>query len=1084
MKKPSRHSLLNSAVTAGAVLALPVTAPAYPFSALTLPGPGNPADASIYAGDVNGDSLTDVAIHDSDSTLTWFMNTGGGNFIGSHVLSVTNFNVDRAAVADLDADGDADAVLVLDNPNANYNNSELAVFINNGSGFTKTQQFAIPGYLSYRGVPLVAADVDNDGDIDVATSLSAYASPNDPPGSVIICLNNGSGTLAAPVKIDNDTPEYPDGMTAGDFNNDGKTDLCVGHSQTSTTGTINAGIYLYSGLGQGNFGAPLELVALDHSAGFLEAADLNRDGRMDLISQNDSYPAGIRWRSNTGGSFSSHTNLYRQDGAGHAVGRAAPADLDEDGDPDIVWGRYSQATGYDVLWSRNTGAGQFEPPAVLLSGLTDMVRSIRPMDADLDGDMDLVMVTRAGLAVSLNKAIHRKVEPVFPTVNASAVLTGEPRLASADFDRDGDEDLLVLSPGDGTVRWLPANGGAFGAAITISTAAAGATAMATGDVTGDGLTDVVIGMPALGQLHVLRNVGNGATWQTQLMPHLADVRALHVADVDMDGACDVVASSMSTYRTVLFRNVNRNATSWTQEQVSTTINAVDQIQTVQFKRPGRPEILLTSYDPEVGMCQVRQLSWVNNAWSAVLLAQGNGGSSVTTAADLNGDLTNDFVRSLGWGAGWQPNYNNGTFNPAQTIAGLPEGLRCGRLADLNGDGKADLVAAGSGIVVCAMNTGGGSFAAPVTVHTAPGAVFRDVVVFDFERDGDLDLAVANAASDQVRVLVNRAGQFDTVSSRQNNGQNFMAGEEKTMIHTTFEHLGTTGDDALTLRNFRIQLHATSILAGGGFSLGAPLTAVEAAGLFEKITIYRDLGTAGTYDAGVDPVVATVNNFAAISGGYLTLPVTGPAAQFTCSQGQTMSFLLRPKMRSPYNTTLNAFNLTVVIESGGTAVVQNGISPDWHLRDRGTTGTYSSTGVVFKPSPLQQWRFNYWNTYDNTGLAANTADPDGDGLTNLVEYALNSPPTVRQDSAAVEVIPFGNAGYVRVNLARYLDPKVKVTVETSTNLATWTTLATRTGDNAWSGVQPVLNEWGTTTEAIFLAGNHKRLMAKLKVEQLP
>ncbi len=1084
MNKLIRPLRPQTALAAGLLLVLPSAAMAFPFGPLSLAWAGDPGDDSICAGDVNGDALTDIAIQASNSTLNWFVNTGGGNFTSSHVLSAAGFRVDRAQAADLDNDGDADAVLVLDNPNVSYNNSELAVFINHGSGFTKTQQFAIPGYLSYEGVPLVAADVDNDGDLDIATSLSAYASPNDPPGSVIVCLNNGSGTLAAAVKIDSDTPEYPNGMVAGDFNNDGKTDLCVGHSQTTTTGNINAGIYLYSGLGQATFGAPLELVALDHSAGYLEAADLNRDGRMDLICANDRYPAGIRWRSNTGGSFSAHVDLYRQTGAGHSVGRAAPADIDEDGDPDIVWGRYSDSAGFDVLWSRNNGAGQFAAPAVLLGGLASMVNAVRPMDVDLDGDTDLVMVTTAGLAVSLNKALHRKVEAVFPPVNTAAVLNGEPRLASADFDRDGDDDLLVLSPGDGTLRWLPANGGTLGSAITISTAVAGATAMATGDVTGDGLTDVVIGMPALGQLHVLRNVGNGATWQTQLMPNLAEVRAVHVADVDMDGAPDVLASSMSTYRTILYRNVNRNASSWTQEQVSTSINAVDQIQTVQFKRPGRAEILLTSYDPEVGMCQVRQLSWVNSAWSAVLLAQGNGQSSLTAAADLNGDLTKDFVRSLGWGAGWQPNYNNGSFNPAQSIPGLPEGLRCGRFADLNGDGKQDLVAAGHGIVVCAMNHGGGSFAAPQTIHTAPGAVFRDVVVFDFERDGDPDLAVADAAGDQVRVLLNRAGQFDTVSARQNNGQNFMAGEEKTMIHTTFEHLGTTGDDALTLRNFRIQLHAANVLAGGGFSLGAPLTAAEAAGLFEKVTIYRDLGTAGTYDSGVDPVVATVNNFNAISGGYLTLPVTGSAAQFTCHPGQTMSFLLRPKMRSAYTTALNAFNLTVVIESSGTAVVQNGISPDWPLRDRGAAGTYSSTGVVFKPSMLQQWRFSYWNTYDNAGLAANSADPDGDGLTNLVEYVLNFPPTVPNSYSGLQVVPFGDAGYVVLNTARYLDPKVKLTVETSTDLQTWTAISTRTGDNAWAGVQPIVSEWGTTTEAVFPAGNHKRLMAKLKVEQLP
>ena len=1076
---PLLNLITRPSLAAGLLLAFPAASPAAPFAPATLVWSGT-AGEEFYTGDVNGDALTDVALHASNTTLNWFVNTGGGNFTGSHVLSVAGFRVDGAQVADLDADGDADVVLILDDPKVSWNNSELAVFINNGSGFTKTQQFGIPGFLSYEGVPVVAADVDNDGDTDIALQLSAY-----PANSVLaLCLNNGSGTLAAPVVIDGDTPEYPSGMVAGDFNNDGKTDLVVSHSQTTTSGNADAGVYLYAGLGQGIFGSALKQEVPLHSAGYMDAGDLNRDGKTDLIFANDSYPAAIRWRANTGGAFSAHADIFNGPTPGNYVGYASLGDLDEDGDLDAVWGRWNATTGSEVMWSRNNGTGQMAAPATLLGGRTADTRKIRPMDVDLDGDLDLVMTTSAGLEVSLNKAIHRRVEATFTAVNTASVLNGDVRLASADFDRDGDEDLLVLSPDNATLRWLPANGGAFGAAVTISTAANGATAVAAGDVTGDGLPDVVIGLPALGQLHVLRNVGSGATWQTQLMPNMANVRALHIADVDVDGSLDVVAFSMATNRTTLFRNVNRNATSWTQETVSTTITAVDQIQTVQLRRPGRPELLLTTYDPEVGLCEVRKLAWANNAWTAALMAQGNGQSSITAAADLNGDLTNDFVRSLGYGAGWQPNYNNGTFNPAQTIPGLPEGLRCGRLADLNGDGRADLVAAGYGSVVCAMNTGNGSFSSPQTLFTAQGAVFRDLVVFDFERDGDLDLAVADAAADQVRVLLNRSGQYDSTSVRVDNGQRFMAGEEKTMIRTTFEHLGAPGDDPLAVRSFRIQLHATTVNPNGSFTLGAPLTAAEAAGLLEKVTIYRDLGTAGTYDAGVDPVVATISNFSAISGGYLTLPVTGAAAHVTCAQGQTITFIFRPKLRTPVNTALNAFNLTAVLDPVSTAVVHSGVTPDLLLRDRGTSSPFSATGTIFKPTLLQQWRHSHWGTWDSSGAAADAADPDGDGVANLVEYVLYNSPVFRDSSASITVIPVGSAGYVSLMMAKSLDPKVRVTVETSTNLQTWTALSSRTGDSPWTGVQPVVNDYSLRNEAIFAAGNHPRLMARVRVQVLP
>ena len=49
------------------------------------------------------------------------------------------------------------------------------------------------------------------------------------------------------------------------------------------------------------------------------------------------------------------------------------------------------------------------------------------------------------------------------------------------------------------------------------------------------------------------------------------------------------------------------------------------------------------------------------------------------------------------------------------------------------------------------------------------------------------------------------------------------------------------------------------------------------------------------------------------------------------------------------------------------------------------------GVV-APPPLAQWRLDHWGTTNNSGPAANGADPDADGLRNLLEYAMARNPT--------------------------------------------------------------------------------------------
>jgi len=43
------------------------------------------------------------------------------------------------------------------------------------------------------------------------------------------------------------------------------------------------------------------------------------------------------------------------------------------------------------------------------------------------------------------------------------------------------------------------------------------------------------------------------------------------------------------------------------------------------------------------------------------------------------------------------------------------------------------------------------------------------------------------------------------------------------------------------------------------------------------------------------------------------------------------------------------------------------------------------------APIDLWRLNNFGTSSNSGLAADGADPDGDGLVNLVEYALGLNP---------------------------------------------------------------------------------------------
>jgi gliding motility-associated-like protein/uncharacterized delta-60 repeat protein len=92
-------------------------------------------------------------------------------------------------------------------------------------------------------------------------------------------------------------------------------------------------------------------------------------------------------------------------------------------------------------------------------------------------------------------------------------------------------------------------------------------------------------------------------------------------------------------------------------------------------------------------------------------------------------------------------------------ASLPRHILAG---DLNGDGRADLVAANNnspGSISALLNQGGGVFSSPLNFPTTQGPVYF-VAVADFNADGRQDVATANFAAGSVSLLVNDgAGGF-------------------------------------------------------------------------------------------------------------------------------------------------------------------------------------------------------------------------------------------------------------------------------------------------------------------------------------
>ena len=126
---------------------------------------------------------------------------------------------------------------------------------------------------------------------------------------------------------------------------------------------------------------------------------------------------------------------------------------------------------------------------------------------------------------------------------------------------------------------------------------------------------------------------------------------------------------------------------------------------------------------------------------------------------------------------------------------------------------------------------------------------------------------------------------------------------------------------------------------------------------------------------------------------------------------------------------------------------------------GVTGTFQiSAGQLqfstIPPSPLETWRQLYFGPgATNAGIAADTADPDNDGLKNLHEYVLLGHPQQPSTTVLPRTGRAGNsATFTFIRNTNATD--VTLRVEASDTLATgsWTTVATRVAGGAgWTSV---------------------------------
>ncbi len=739
---------------------------------------------SVAVGDVNGDGNADLVVTNQcgDSAcmrrglVGVLLGKGDGTFEWALKYDSGGYGAFSVAVADVNGDGKPDLVVANVCASSNCTNGgAVSVLLGNGDGtFHAAKSYGSGGQDAYS---VAVEDVNGDGKPDLLVANYCADSECSTDGNVGVLIGNGDGTFRAAVPY-NSGAYHTVSVAVGDVNGDGKPDLVVGSYCASSSNCASGSVGVLLGNGNGTFRAAVSYSSGGYEAQSVAVGDVNGDGKLDLLvanticAPNDCATGSVGVLLGNGdGSFQP---VVTYDSGGFSAESVAVADVNGDGKPDLLVtnncvteGAFNCVNGSVGVLLGN-GDGTFQSAVSYGSGGTG-ASSVAVRDVNGDGKLDLLLANACGnngnygCMIGSVGVLLGNGSGTFKAAAIDASGGYEPySVAVGDVNRDGNPDLLVANECgntddcNGVVGVLLGNGdGTFQPVVTYDSGGYDAQSVVVADVNGDGKPDLLVanGNGAVGVL-----LGNGdGTFQAAMSYGSGgqDAESVAVADVNGDGEPDLLVANGNGVVGVLLGKGDgtfQAAMSYGSAGASASSVAVADV-----NGDGKPDLVVAnscaSSDCANGSVGVLLGNGDGTFQAAVSYSSGGGYTDAVVLGDLNRDGKLDLVLASEYATNSVTNGSvgvllgdgDGTFQ-AVVVTSTPtplEGIRSLALADFNGDGKLDL-AVGAGNFLL-LGNGDGTFQTPIEL----GAGGPGIAVGDFNRDGKPDLAVGG-----ITVLLN------------------------------------------------------------------------------------------------------------------------------------------------------------------------------------------------------------------------------------------------------------------------------------------------------------------------------------------
>jgi hypothetical protein len=541
------------------------------------------------------------------------------------------------------------------------------------------------------------ADFNRDGDLDFAVANEIFF------GVVTASLGDGHGGFT-PAGSFSTAAINSVAIVAGDFNGDGSPDLAT-LSHCADGQCHNGSLSVLLGNGDGSF-QPAVTYPIGVTAGTIAAGDLNGDGKLDLVASSES---------------SRFISVF----IGH-------------------------------------GDGSFDPGVNYSTGPQNLPNGVAL--GDLNGDQKLdVIVANSDLFSSTVTVFLGNGDGTLGAKRSVVVDGDATAIVAGDFngDRKLDVALTIVPSPDfqaGSVTILLGNGrGSLRAGATY-TIGAQPSAIVAVDFDGAGTLDLAVANSQSSSVSVLGGNGDGTFKPVGNFAPGAFPAGIAVGNVNPDRLPDLLVVNQASDNVSLL--IGSRLATLKAPQTFATGQGPSTVASGDFNHDGKADAAVINFYEETVSTYFGD---GKGGLTPAATYPGGDGPHAIAVADINGDGNLDLILGSLYESTINLLFaaNDGTFaNPVAVPA--RQRVTAVGAADFNHDGKIDLVAgvgtSGSCFVEFLPGNGDGTFGTGslFAVQSDPASI----VIGDFNKDGNLDLAVANFLSNSLSVLLgNGVGSF-------------------------------------------------------------------------------------------------------------------------------------------------------------------------------------------------------------------------------------------------------------------------------------------------------------------------------------